>query len=164
MNPMRPPATLFFLHPNGEKWPSSALGSSFSPRFGSSSNRRVQATPAPPGCARGLRTREKRGRARSVGKRTREPYYLVANPPLPPLVALSPPAPPLANPLAGCLHSAVPPPTSLYSAVQRVVYLYSAVGQLLPSRLIDKPSRCSSICLAGHGLKRRGGADVRRDF
>jgi hypothetical protein len=118
-------------------------------------------SPSPPGRARGLRMREKRGRARSIGERTREPYYLVANPPLPSLVALSPPVPPLANPPAGCLHSAVPPHTSLYSAVRRAVWLYSAVGQLLPSRLVDTPDRCSSIFLARHGLRRGGGADVR---
>jgi hypothetical protein len=82
-----------------------------------------------------------------------EPYYLVANSPLPPLVALPPPAPPLTNLPASCLNSAVPPPTSLYSAVRRAIWLYSAVGQLLPSRLIDTPGRCSSICLAGHGLR-----------
>jgi hypothetical protein len=93
-----------------------------------------------------------------------EPYYLVANPPLPPLVALPLPAPPLTNPPAGCLNSTVPSPTSLYFTVRRAVWLYSAVGQLLPSRIVDTPGRCSSICLAGHGLRRRGGADVRRDF
>jgi hypothetical protein len=90
--------------------------------------------PRPPGVLSGLRTREKRGRARSVGERTREPHFLIANPYSHPLVALSPPTPPLANPPAGCLHSAVPPPTSLYSAVRRAICLYSAVGQLLPSR------------------------------
>jgi hypothetical protein len=160
MNPTRPPAAIFF-HPDGEKQPSRGPGSSFSPGFWPSYIRRVQAIPAPPGCARGLRTTEKRGRASSVGERTREPYYLVANLTLPPLVALSPPAPPLANPPAGCLHSVVPPPTSLYSAVRRAVWLYSTVGQLLPSRLIDTPGRCSSTCLARHGLGRRRGADVR---
>jgi hypothetical protein len=106
MNPTRPPA-VFFFHPDGEKRPSRAPNYSFSPGFGPSSIRRVQAIPAPLACARGLRTREKRGRARSVGERTREPHYLVANPSLPPLVALSPPAPPFANSPAGCLHSAV---------------------------------------------------------
>jgi hypothetical protein len=88
MNPMRPLAA-FFFHPDGEKRFSRAPGFSFSLGFGPSSIRRAQAIPGPPGRARGLRTREKRGRARSVGERTREPYYLVANPPLPPLVALS---------------------------------------------------------------------------
>jgi hypothetical protein len=81
-----------------------------------------------------------------------------------PLVALSLPAPPLANPPAGCLHSAVPPPTSLYSTIRRAICLYSTVGQLLPSRLVDTPGKCSSICLGGHGLGRRGGADVCRAF
>jgi hypothetical protein len=143
-----------FFYPDGEKRPSRAPGSSFSPGFGPSSIRRAQAIPGPSGRARGLRTREKQGWARSVGERIRKPYYLVANPPLPPLVALSPSAPPLANPPAGCLNSAVPPPTSLYSAVRCAVWLYSAVGQLLSSRLVDTPGRCSSICLAGHGLGR----------
>jgi hypothetical protein len=161
--PGEAPDSLFF-YPDGEKRPSLAPGSSFSPGFGPPSIWRAQAIPGPPGRARGLRTREKRGRARSVSERTRKPYYLVANPPLPPLVALSPPAPPLANPPAGCLNSTVPPPTSLYSAVRRAVWLYSAVGQLLLSRLVDTPSRYSSICLAGYGLGRRGGADARRDF
>jgi hypothetical protein len=160
VSPMRPLAALFF-YPYGVIWPSRAPGSSFSPGFGPSSIRRAQAIIGPLGCARGLRTREKRGWARSVSERTREPHYLVANPPLPPLVALSPPAPPLANSLAGCLHSAIPPPTSLYSTVRRAVCLYSAIGQLLSSRLVDTPGRCSSICLGGHGLGRRGGADVR---
>jgi hypothetical protein len=153
-----------FFSSGQRKRPSRAPGFSFPPGFGPSSIRRAQAIPGPPGRARGLRTREKRGRARSVSERTREPYYLVANPPLPPLVAQSPSAPPLANPPAGCLNSAVPPPTSLYSVVRRAVWLYSAVGQLLPSRLVDTPDRCSSIRLVGHGLGRRGGADVRRDF
>jgi hypothetical protein len=110
-----------FFYPNGGKRPSHASGSSFSPGFGPSSIRRAQAIPGPPGRARGLRTREKWGRACSVGKRHPEPYYLVANPPLPLLVALPPPAPPLANPPAGCLNSAVTPPTSLYSDVRRAV-------------------------------------------
>jgi hypothetical protein len=101
-----------FFHPEGEKRPRRAPGSSFSFGFGPSSIRRAQAIPGPPGRARVLWMREKRGRARYVGERTRKRYYLVANPPLPPLVALSPPAPPLANPPAGCLNSAVPPPTS----------------------------------------------------
>jgi hypothetical protein len=130
------------------------LVSRFPPGFGPSFIRRAQAME--------LRTREKREQARSVGERIREPHFLVANPP--PLVALLPPAPPLANPPAGCLHSAVPPLTSLYSAVWRVVCLYSTVGQLLPSRLVDTPGRCSSICLGRHGLGRRGGANVRRAF
>jgi hypothetical protein len=43
----------------------------------------------PPGCARGLRTREKWGQAHYVGERTREPHFLIANPPSP-LIALSP--------------------------------------------------------------------------
>jgi hypothetical protein len=68
MNPMRPSAT-FFFHPDGEKWPSRAPGSSFSSWFGPSSIRQAQTIPSPPGHARGLRTREKRGRAYSVGKR-----------------------------------------------------------------------------------------------
>jgi hypothetical protein len=152
-----------FLHPDGGIRPSRAPGSSFSPGFGPKSIRRAQANPGPPGRARGLRTREKRKRARSVGERTRKPYNLDANPSLPPVVALSPPAPPLANPPAGCLNFAVLPPTSLYSAVRRAVWPYSAVGELLPSRLVDTPSRCSSICLAENGLRRRGRADVRRD-
>jgi hypothetical protein len=50
------------------------------------------------------------------------------------------------------------------TVVRRAVWLYSAIGQILPSRLVDTPGRCSSICLVGHGLKRRGGADVRQDF
>jgi hypothetical protein len=162
MNPTRPPAALFY--PDGKKRPSRAPDSSFSPGFGPSSIWRAQAFLGPPRCARGLWTREKRGWARSVGERIHEPYYLVANPPLPSLVALSPPAPPLANPPAGCLNSTVPPPTSLYSAVRRAVWLYSAIRQLLPSRLIDTPGRYSSICLTRHGLGQRGGADVRRDF
>jgi hypothetical protein len=162
MNLTRPPTALFHL--DGEKRPSRTPGSSYSPGFGPSSIRRAQAIPAPPGCTRGHRTREKQGRARSVGERTHEPYYLVTNSPLPPVVALSLLAPPLANPPAGCLHSAVAPPTSLYSAIRCVVCLYSTVGQLLLSRHIDTPGRCSSICLGGHGLGRRGGADVRRDF
>jgi hypothetical protein len=81
-----------------------------------------------------------------------------------PLIALLPPAPPLANSPAGCLHFAFPPPTSLYSVVHRAVCLYSAVAQLLASRLIETPGRCSSICLGGHGLGQRGGADVCRAF
>jgi hypothetical protein len=115
MVPARPPAA--FFHPDGVKRPSRAPGSSFSPGFGPSSIRRAQAIPGPPGRARGLRTREKWKRARSVGERTRKPYNLVANLPLPPLVALSPPAPPLANPPAGCLNSAVPPPTSPHQPI-----------------------------------------------
>jgi hypothetical protein len=149
-----------FFHLNDEKRSNHVSGFSFSLGFRPSSIRRAQAIPGPLERARRLRTREKRGQARSVDERTREPYYLVTNLPLPPLVALSPPAPPS----AGCLHSVVPPPTSLYSAVRRAVWLYSAVGQLLPSRLVDTSGRCSSICLSGHGLERRGGADVRRDF
>ncbi|KAK1609205.1 hypothetical protein QYE76_032878 [Lolium multiflorum] len=83
-----------------------------------------------PGCVRGLRMREKRGRACSIGERTHEPHhFLDANPPSP-LVALSPPAPLLANPPVDCLNSVVPPPSSLYSAVRRALCLYSAVGQL----------------------------------
>jgi hypothetical protein len=123
MNPTRPPIALFF-HPDGEKWPSRAPGSPFPPGFGPSSIQQAQAILGPPRRAWGLRTREKRGWARSVGERTREPYYLVANPPLPSLVALSLPAPPLANPPAGCLHSAVPPPTILYSTVRRAVAIF----------------------------------------
>jgi hypothetical protein len=81
-SPARPPAPFFY--PDGEKWPSRAPDSSFSPGFGPSSIRWAQAIPGPSGHARGLRTREKRERARSVGERTRKPYNLVANPPLPP--------------------------------------------------------------------------------
>jgi hypothetical protein len=161
MNPTRPSTAVFS---SGRRKTIPRPRFLVSPRFGPSSIRRVQAIPGPPGRARGFRTREKRGRARSIGERTREPYYLVTNPPLPPLIALPPPAPPLANPPAGCLNSAVPPSTSLYSTVRRAVWLYSAVGKLLPSRLVDTPDRCSSICLAGHGLGRQGGADVRQDF
>jgi hypothetical protein len=163
MVPAMPPAAVFF-HPDGKKRLNRAPGSLFSPGFGPSSIRRSHAIPGPPGRARGLRTREKRERARSVVERTRKHYNLVANPPLPPLIALSPPAPPLTNPPAGCLNSAIPPPTSLYSVVRHAVWVYSAVGQLLPSHLVDTPGRCSSICLARHGLARRGGADVCQDF
>jgi hypothetical protein len=70
-----------FFHPDGVIWPSHAPGSSFSSGFGSSSIQRAQAIPGPPECARGLRMREKRGWARSIGERTREPFFLVANPP-----------------------------------------------------------------------------------
>jgi hypothetical protein len=114
LGPRRP-----FLHPDGGIRPTHAPGSSFSPGFGPSSIRRAQAIPGPPGRAQGLQTREKRERARSVGERTRKPYNLVANPPLPPLVALSPPAPPLANPLVGCLNFAIPPPTSPHQPIFR---------------------------------------------
>jgi hypothetical protein len=110
MNPARPRQP--FFHPDGGKRPSRAPGSPFSPGFGPLSIRRAQAILGPLGRARGLRTREKRGRACSISERTCKPYYLVANPPLPSLVALSPPAPPLANPPAGCLNSAIPPPTT----------------------------------------------------
>jgi hypothetical protein len=150
MNPARSPAA--FFSSGRRKRPSRAPDSSFSHGFRLSSIQRAQAIPGSPGHARGLRMREKRGWARSIGERTHKSYYLVANPPLPPLIALPPPAPPLANPPAGCLNSAVPPPTSLYSAIRRAIWLYSAVRQLLPSRLVDTPGRCSSICLAGHGL------------
>jgi hypothetical protein len=163
MNPARPPAAVFFIRTakNGSVTPPVPC---FPSDLGLRPSGEPRPSPVPQGALGGLQTREKRGRARSVGERIRKPYYLVANPPLPPLVALSPPAPPLANPPAGCLNSVVHPPTSLYSAVRRAVWLYSAVGQLLSSRLVDTPGRCSSICLAGHGLRRRGGADVRRDF
>jgi hypothetical protein len=119
--------------------------------------------PRPPGVHSRTPDERKAGTARSVGGRTREPHFLIANPPFL-LVALSPPAPPLANPPAGCLHSAVPPPTSLYSTVCRVICLYSVVGKLLASCLIDTPGRYSSICLGGHGLGQQGGADIHRAF
>jgi hypothetical protein len=108
-----------FLHPDGGIRPSRAPGSSFSPGFEPKSIRRAQANPGPPGRAWGLRTREKRKRARSVGERTRKPYNLNANPSFPPVVALSPPAPPLANPPAGCLNLAVPPPTCPHQPIFR---------------------------------------------
>jgi hypothetical protein len=69
MNPARPRQP--FFHPDGGKRPSRAPGSSFPPGFGPLSIRRAQAIPGPPGRARGLRTREKRGRACSVSERTR---------------------------------------------------------------------------------------------
>jgi hypothetical protein len=63
MNLTRPLAA-FFFHPDGEKRSSRAPGSSFSSGFGPSSIRRVQAIPAPPGRARGLRTKQMRGKRR----------------------------------------------------------------------------------------------------
>jgi hypothetical protein len=108
-----------FLHSDGGIRFSRVPGSSFSSGFGPKSIRRAQADPGPPGRARGLRTREKRKQVRSVGERTRKPYNLDANPPLPPVVALSPPAPPLANPPAGCLNFAIPPPTCPHQPIFR---------------------------------------------
>jgi hypothetical protein len=61
-----------------------APGSSFSSGFGLSSIRRAHAIPGPPGSARGFRTSEKRGRARSVVGPTHEPHrHLAQNLPHP---------------------------------------------------------------------------------
>jgi hypothetical protein len=76
------------LHPSGEPRPS----------------------PVPRG-AGGLRMREKRVWARSIGERHPKPYYLVANLPLPPLVALPPPAP-LMSTHASVLVDSVGPPSA----------------------------------------------------
>jgi hypothetical protein len=163
MNSMRSPAAVFFIRTaeNGSVAPPV-------PRFPSDLALHPSGEHRPSPVSRGAlgdSGREKSGDGPALSAREHpEPYYLVANLPLPPLVALPPPAPPLANPPAGCLNSVVPPLTSLYSAVRRAVWLYSAVGQLLPSHLVDTPGMCSSICLSGHGLRRGGGADVRRDF
>jgi hypothetical protein len=55
--PDEAPDALIF-HPDGEKWPSRAPGSSISPGSGPSSIRRAQAIPGLPGRARGLRTKQ----------------------------------------------------------------------------------------------------------
>jgi hypothetical protein len=55
--PDEAPGALIF-HPDGEKRPSRAPGSSISPGSGSSSIRRAQAIPGLPGRARGLRTKQ----------------------------------------------------------------------------------------------------------
>jgi hypothetical protein len=96
----RPPAAVFF-HPDGVIRPSRAPTPRFPPDLAFHPSGKLRPSPSPPGCARGLRTRKKWGRARSVGERTHEPYhFVVANPPSPP-VARSPSAPPLANLPAG---------------------------------------------------------------
>jgi hypothetical protein len=56
-DPDEAPGTLIF-HPDGEKWPSRAPGSSISSGSGPSSIRRAQAIPGLPGRARGLRTKQ----------------------------------------------------------------------------------------------------------
>jgi hypothetical protein len=163
MNPTRPPVAIFFIR-MAENGPVAPPVPRLPPDLGLHPSGEPRPSPVPRGALGDCR-REKSGDGPALSAREHpKPYYLVANPPLPPLVALPPLAPPLANPPAGCLNSVVRPPTSLYSAVRRAVWLYSAVGQFLPSRLVDTPGRCSSICLAGHGLRRRGGAYVRRDF
>jgi hypothetical protein len=125
---MRPPTTLFYIRsalfgPAAPPVPCFPSDLVFNP------SRESRPSPAP-GCARGLRTRENRRRARSVGESIHEPYHFLDTNPPSPLVALSPPEPPLANPPAGCLNSTVPPPSSRYSAARRALCLYSTAGQL----------------------------------
>jgi hypothetical protein len=80
----------------------------------------------PPWCARGLRTREKRGWARSVSERTREPHFLVANPPPLSLLCRRRHHPsPIRRPVA-CTPPSLLPPAYIPPSVVPSAYILSS--------------------------------------
>jgi hypothetical protein len=163
VSPTRPPTAVFYIRTT-LFFPAAPPAPRLPPRIWSFVCPESPGHPQPPGCARGLWTREKWGRARSIGERTHEPHrFVVAHPPpLPLLCRRRHHTSPIRLPVAST-PSFLHPTAYILPLVLPSAY-FSPSKSSLASRLIDTPDRCSSNCLAGHGLRRGGGADVRRAF